>query len=271
MKKPTVIIFSNWKGGVGKSTLNRELGVWFSTEGFKVLLVDIDPQGNLTKGLTKDTLALGASGAEIAKEQGLHDALNDETVHFKELGENLNLLSGDIRLAGLEKHLMGEMDAYSRLKELLEGEEFKGYDLIFLDTPPSLGVLTINALSASDYLIIPMNPSVYSMQGTNDLLDTVAKVRKSLNPELSILGVIINCYDGRPIIHQEVKREIEENFKDKVFQVLLSKSVKIEEAIALKEGVVKIASMKGSKTDKEIRALGGELLLRLEADYGRKE
>src|SRR5271157_4311893 len=174
-----VIVFSNQKGGVGKTTTTREIGIYLSEKSYRVLLIDSDPQGNLSKSLV-DIPGFG-----------LYEALIEVDYEPEDVKLNLSLLSGGVKLAGLERSLIGELDAFTRLKELLEGELFHTYDFILIDSPPSLGVLTGNALTASGWLIIPMNPSLYSMQGTNDLMATVAKVRKNFNPSLQLLGIII--------------------------------------------------------------------------------
>lgn len=258
MKK---IVFSNQKGGVGKTTTSLQLGHYLSTtlkaslaECYKVLLIDVDPQGNLTKSLTDNPGF------------GLYEALSGSDYEAEEIKPNLYLLSGDTKLALLEKSLIGELDAYRKLRELLEKEEFQAYDFILIDSPPSLGVLTINALTASDYLIIPMNPSLYSMQGTTDLIGTLSKVKKNLNPELSLLGVIINAFDNVPTISRQIRSEIEATFREKVFKTALSKSIKVEEAIASKSSIITSASLgnrKLSKIAEELKAIGEELLNRL--------
>ena len=172
-----------------------------------------------------------------------------------------------MKLASLEKSLIGEIDAFTRLKVLLEGELFQTYDFILIDSPPSLGVLTGNALTASSFVIIPMNPSLYSMQGTNDLMATVAKVRKNFNPSLSLLGVIINAYESNPVITRQIHGEIREAFGEKVFNTSISRSIRIEEAIASKSGVISRPRVDGrpSKAAEEIKAIGEELLNRLES------
>jgi chromosome partitioning protein len=149
------------------------------------------------------------------------------------------------------------------LRDLLTGERFTDFDFIFLDTPPSLGVLTVNALSAAGHLIIPMNPSLYSMQGTNDLLRTIGKVKASLNPPLNLLGVIINAYDSVPVITRQIRSEIEASFAEKVFAAVLSRSIKLEEAIALKKAVIHHGHLERSRAREEVQRLGDELLLRL--------
>ena len=256
---PQTIIFSNQKGGVGKTTLTRELGVYVSSLGFKVLFVDCDPQGNLTKSLVEEQYG------------GLYEALSDHDIQTIELDDRLCLLCGDYRLALLEKSLIGEIDAYSRLKELFGDPLFEHFHYIFLDTPPSLGLLTVNALASARYLVIPMNPSLYSMQGTNDLLRTVSKVRGNLNPDLSLLGVIINAYDSIPVISRQIREEILGAFGEKVFAAVLSKSIKLEEAIAMKRGVIYHTRIDRSRAKTEASLLGDELLSRLNGASNREE
>ena len=175
----------------------------------------------------------------------------------------LSILTGDWRLTLLEKSLIGEIDAYTRIRDLVSEEPFSGFDFIFLDTPPSLGVLTVNALAAAAHLVIPMNPSLYSMQGTNDLMRTVSKVRSALNPDLALLGVIINAYDSLPVITRQIREEIERAFAEKVFATALSKSIRIEEAIAQKKGVIHHKHLGSSRVREEVILLGNELLARL--------
>jgi len=249
--KTDVIIFSNQKGGVGKTTLTRELGIYLASRKHFVLLIDCDPQGNLTRGLIEQP------------GPGLYEALTGGALNFTKLNDNLHLLTGDVRLASLEKSLISEIDCYLKLKELLASEHFKKYDLILLDTPPSLGVLTVNALTAANHIIIPMKPAIYTLQGTNDLMATVAKVRKTLNSGLNLLGVIVNGFESVPVITRQIKSEIESSFGNKVFKTHLSKSIKIEEAIAEQKGVTELKRIDRSRAKQEVSRIGAELLVRL--------
>jgi chromosome partitioning protein len=248
---PHTVVFSNQKGGVGKTTLTRELGIYISSLGKRVLLVDCDPQGNLTKSLVESV------------EGGLQEALLGEGLRVTAVTESLSLIAGDFRLSLLEKSLIGEIDAYTRLRALLEDPVLAAFELVLLDTPPSLGVLTVNALAASSHLVVPMNPSLYSMQGTNDLMRTVSKVRSNLNPGLSLLGVIVNAFDSVPTITRQIRTEIQEAFGEKVFSTVLSKSIKLEEAIATRRGVIHHVRLGASRAAEEVKALGDELLSRL--------
>ena len=247
------IVFSNQKGGVGKTTCTRELGIYLSEKNYLVLLIDADPQANLSKSLV-DIPGFG-----------LFEALTGGDYEPEEVKFNLSLLSGGVKLASLEKSLIGEVDAFTRLKDLLEGEIFQTYDFILIDSPPSLSILTGNALTASEFVIVPMNPSLYSMQGTNDLMATVSKIRKNFNPGLQLLGVIINAYESNPVITRQIHGEIREAFGEKVFNTSISRSIRIEEAIASKSGVISRPRVDGrpSKAAEEVKAIGEEMLLRL--------
>lgn len=250
------IIFTNQKGGVGKTTLTREIGICLSHLGQKVLLVDCDPQGNLSKSLG------------IEDEKGLLEALEGEGVSLHPLSSTLAILPGTLSLSLLESRLLGQVDGYQRMKDLFEGQEFSGFDFILLDTPPSLGVLTLNALAASHHVIIPMIPSLYSMQGTNDLMATMAKVKKSLNPQINLLGVIVNAFDPVPLITREIREEIKGAFGEKVFSCGLSKSIRIEEAIATGEGIIQQTGREFARSRDEVLALTNELMDRVGAAHG---
>jgi chromosome partitioning protein len=247
------IIFANQKGGVGKTTTSRELSLYTASLGKQVCIIDADPQGNLTKSLV----------AEEDITTGLYEALNNQAYELMQVNENLQLLAGDKRLAALEKSLIGEMDAFTRLKDLLSDELFAGFDYIFIDSPPALGILTGNGLVAATHIVIPMSPALYTLQGTNDLMDTVSKVRRNLNPDLKLSGVIINAYDSKPVITRQITEEIREGFGDIVFTTHLSKTIKIEEAIAQKIGVTELKRLDRSRAREEVSAIGNELLKRL--------
>lgn len=244
-----IISFSNQKGGAGKTTATRELSIYFAHTGLKVLIIDADPQGNISQSVTDEEF------------NGLYEALTGEDFQIKEIKPNLYLLSGDKKLSLLEKNLLGEIDAHVKLSELLEQNLFKEFDYIMIDCPPSLGVLTSNALTASNYIVIPMNPKLYTMQGTNLLMETISKVKKNLNKDLKILGVVINSYDKRAILYKQVKEEIQEAFSELVFKTAISTSVKVEEAIAQFKGIIELEDC---KVKEQAFNLGEEFLNRLE-------
>jgi chromosome partitioning protein len=245
------VIFTNQKGGVGKTTLCRNIGWELATCGYKILLIDADGQGNLTKSFTD------------LETPGLYEALTGSGIHFQNIRENLDLLSGSKKLSLLEKQLASEIDGYTRLSELLGTLDFEPYDLVFIDSPPSLGMLTANGLAASSYLVIPMNASLFSMQGTNDLLETVGKVVKTFNPELSLLGVVINTFEVVPVISRQIAGEIIESFGEIMFKTIIHKSIKIEEAVALQCGVSELSGSGTQKVKSEIESLASELKMRL--------
>jgi chromosome partitioning protein len=245
---PRIITISNQKGGVGKTTITREIGVYLSLQGRKTLLIDSDPQGNLTKGLTEQ------------RNGGLYDAYCDEAFLLVASSDTLSILAGTSKLALIEKMLLGEIDGYMRLKDILTQDIFRTFEYILIDTPPSLGALTINALVASDYLLIVINPALYTMQGTNDLLEAFAKVKKTLNPSLQRLGTVVNKCDKHPVIVREILAELATNFKDELFHTYLSKSIKIEEAIAQMKGTIECGN---SKVKDEIEAIGKEFVERI--------
>jgi chromosome partitioning protein len=244
---PRIIALSNQKGGVGKTTLSREIGLFLSSTGHRVCLVDADPQANLTKSLVDDP------------SPGLYEALSGMEWELTKITENLSILAGNLSCASLEKMLLGELDAYTRLKELLGDDLFLSFEYILIDCPPSLGVLTVNALAVAHYLVVPMNPSLYSMQGTNDLMRTVSKVKKTLNPWLIFTGVVINAYERNPVITQQITKEIESAFGELVFASRISKAIAIEEAIASRTSVIEA---KG-RVSEEMANLGNELLSRI--------
>lgn len=248
----TKIVFTNQKGGVGKTTLTRELGCYLSHEkGFRVLLVDCDGQGNLSKSFLDDPGT------------GLYEAVTENEINCQSITDRLDLLSGSIYLSLLEKQLVGEFDGYLQFKELFEKEEFKAYDFILMDTPPSLGILTGNALVAADHLVMPITASQYALQGAGDLLTTMEKIRRSLNPSLYALGVVLNSYSPVTVIGKELKGEMEAFFGETCFSTVISRSVRIEEAIAERKGLVQLTGSQWKKPKKEVISLGEELLSRI--------
>lgn len=243
-----VVIFTNQKGGVGKTTLTRELGIALAARGMSVLLIDSDPQGNLTKSLL---------GADVP---GLYELFEGDPPAIQKLRPTLSLIAGDSRLAALEKRYLGEVDAYEKLRGIIDSLSPYNYGLILVDSPPSLSIMTLNGLAAATHFVIPLRPALYSLQGTNDLLASVAKVKKSLNPELELLGVVVNDYLPGPIISRQIRQEIEGGFGEKVFGTVVSRTVKVEEAIASRRGLVD----ERTKAAGEIEALASEFEKRLD-------
>ena len=247
----TKIVFTNQKGGVGKTTMTRELGCYLAHErGLKTLLVDCDSQGNLSKSF------FDSPGV------GLYEAVTEDNINIQPVSDRLDILSGSIYLSLLEKQLIGEFDGYTRFKDLFEKEEFSSYDFILLDTPPSLGILTGNALAAADHLVMPITASQYALQGASDLLETMEKIRRSLNPSLYPLGVVLNSYNPVTLIGRELKEQLVGFFGETCFDTVISRSIRIEEAIAERKGLVELSGKTWNKPAEEVRSLGNELLTR---------
>jgi chromosome partitioning protein len=219
-----VLAILNQKGGVGKSTTAINLGAALGARGKQVLLIDLDPQGNTTSGL----------GVEKGKlDHCIYDVLLHDTpltdIIIPDVCEELDLAPATINLAGAEVELVSVMARENRLKEALGPIRGK-YDYIFIDCPPSLGLLTINALVASDKLFIPIQCEFYALEGVTKLLDTMQRVQNYLNPSLDIYGVLLTMYDGRTTLSKQVAREVRNYFGKLVFKTKIPRSVKVSEA-----------------------------------------
>jgi len=232
-----IVAVTNQKGGVGKTTTAVNVAAALAFNGKRVLLVDTDSQAHSTKSLVADTDKCAYS---------LYDALMNPQVRLADIimrstVPGLDVAISRISMAKLEPSLLGQIDGHFRLKEVLE--QVKGrYDFIFIDTPPTLGLITLNSLVAATHLLIPIQSSFLCLEGTDDLLETIDKVRKVANPNLQILGVLITLHDNRTNIAKDVVSRIEHVFGKKVFKTTISKSVKIEESPAYKESIFTFAS-----------------------------
>lgn len=230
-----VIAIANQKGGVGKTTTAINLSAALAKSGKKVLLIDLDPQGNSSLSFLDHKVI----------EQSIYDLLTDSDASAEDIIKptsiaGLDVMPSRINLAKFESKLIGEFDAPFRLKDRIDGL-IKSYDYILIDTPPTLGLITVNALVASDYVLVPIQPSYFALEGTDDLLETVEKVKARPNPRLQVLGVVITLLDKRTTLARDIQEQIRTVFGDKVFSTVISKSVRLEESPAYKETIFTFA------------------------------
>ena len=222
MKK--ICIF-NQKGGVGKTTTNINLCAFLAMEGYKVLTIDIDPQGNTTSGLGLDKRNLEVSMYDVLT----NNVSLGQVIIKSELIPNLYIAPSTMELAGAEVEIIGIKDRETIL--LREISKIKDqYDFIFIDCPPSLGVLTINALTAVDSVLIPIQCEFYALEGVGQLIDTIQLVKKSLNKSLDIEGVLMTMYDYRTNLSNEVYDEAKKFFNDKVYDATIARNIRLAEA-----------------------------------------
>lgn len=227
-----IIAIANQKGGVGKTTTSVNLSACLAYLGKKVLLIDIDPQGNATSGV-------GINKGDIRS--CIYDVLiDDENVYDvvqQSKVDNLFIVPATISLAGAEIELVSTISREVRLKHALQ--EIKAdYDFIIIDCPPSLGLLTINALTASDAIIIPVQCEYYALEGLSQLLSTVRLVQKHLNPDLTIDGVLLTMLDARTNLGLQVIEEVKKYFQDKVYKSIIPRNVRLSEAPSHGEPII---------------------------------
>ena len=219
-----IIAVANQKGGVGKTTTTVNLAACLAKEGKKVLLVDIDPQGNSTSGLGVDKRRV---------EKTVYDCLINEepmeNVAIPTMYENLCICPSNLELSGAEVELISVMGRENRLKQSLENVKDE-YDFILIDTPPSLGLITINTLTAANSILIPIQCEFYALEGVSQLVETVKRIKKALNPTLYIEGIVMTMYDARTNLAVEVVDEVKRFFPDKVYRTIIPRNVRISEA-----------------------------------------
>ena len=219
-----IIAFSNQKGGVGKTTTCVNMSAYLASKGKKVLIVDLDPQGNATTGL-------GFSKSEIKNSlyQVMIDEMPVEDAVIKTQIDNLDILPSSIDLAGAEVELVYMKDREHVLKRVLDKAR-ASYDFITIDCPPSLALLTINALSAADTAIIPIQSEYYAMEGLSQLMNTIKLVVKHLNSDLKIEGVVLTMSDNRAVISRQITDEIKKFFGKRVYDTVIPRNIRLAEA-----------------------------------------
>lgn len=242
-----ILAIINQKGGVGKSTTAVNLAAALGAAGKEVLLVDLDPQGNATSGYGIDKRDIG---------QCVYNVLLGETpvedVILANVGKGVDVLPSTISLAGAEVELVNEMARENRLKNAL-GSLRGRYDYILIDCPPSLGLLTINALVAADKLLIPIQCEFYALEGVTKLLDSMKRVKSVLNPSLDIYGIVLTMYDSRTNLSKQVVDEVRSFFGDTVFKTLIPRTVKLSEAPSYGQPIIEYApENKGTEAYNEL-------------------
>lgn len=243
MKQFMVFSFCNQKGGVGKTTSAINLATGLAQHGNRVILIDIDPQANTTSGLGIEKLGnLSTIYQVIVDNIPLAEALKPTKI------ENLRLIPSNSDLIGSEIELISLPEREFRIKKSLESFQ-DPVDYIFIDCPPSLGLLTVNALTASDFLVIPLQCEYYALEGLGQLLQTFSLVKEKLNPALEIGGVLLTMADFRTKLTEEVIQEVRNHFKERVFETVIPRSVKLSEAPSFgTPGILYDASSKGAKS-----------------------
>lgn len=246
-----VIVITNQKGGVGKTTTAINLSAACAMQGKSVLLIDLDPQANSTLSFIEPDII-----KESAFELFTETQMSWDNLIYPTKVEKLQIVPSRINLAKLEAKLVGDFDAIFRLRDRIEQIRSR-YDLIFIDTPPTLGLITVNALVAAAYVLIPIQSSYFALEGTDDLLETIDKVRSRPNPDLNLLGVLVTLFDKRTTLSKDVEAHIRGVFGEKAFKTIISRSVRLEESPAHKETIFEFSphssgSIEYQKLSKEV-------------------
>ncbi len=250
-----IIVIANQKGGVGKTTTAINLSAACALKGKRVLLLDLDPQSNSSLSFI-ETETIRSSAFELFTE--LQEPW--ENFIYATKVKNLDVVPSKINLAKLEAKLVGDFDAIFRLRDRFE-QIRANYDLIFVDTPPTLGLITVNALVAANFVLIPIQSSYFALEGTDDLLETIEKVRSRPNPELELLGVLVTLFDKRTSLSKDVEAHIRQVFGKKAFKTKISRSVRLEESPAHRETIFEFAPKSSGAT--EYMELSKEVLRRV--------
>ncbi len=225
-----IITIANQKGGVGKTTTAINLSAALAHKGVSTLVVDLDPQANTTMSFADP------HAASLSMYDALVDGVPLSEILLDTYLPALKLAPARISLARLESALVGELDAHFRLQDVLRDVEER-FEYVIIDTPPTLGLLTVNAMVAASHLLIPIQSSYFALEGTDDLLETVDKIKARANPDLQIMGVVITLHDKRTLLARDTYEQIARVFGDKVFRTLISRSVRLEESPAYRTAI----------------------------------
>ncbi|MEP7204930.1 MAG: ParA family protein [Candidatus Saccharibacteria bacterium] len=253
----TVISVTNQKGGVGKTTTAVNLAYYIAKSGKKTLLVDFDPQGNATSGLGIDKQLLMGTMADVVMEAMTLDQIVIPTAH-----KNLSLAPTTPLLANTEVQLAQADKRFSRLKAAIDASQ-QGYDIVIIDSPPSLSLLTVNGLIAATYVLLPVQAEFYALEGLGQLLETMKLVRKGMNPTLELLGVLPTMIDSRTTLSGQVHEEIKKHFPGKVFKTTIPRNIRLAEAPS--HGLPVGVYDRFSKGARAYKALAKEVLARVDS------
>ena len=220
---PKVIAIANQKGGVRKTTTSINLSACVAEKGKKVLLIDIDPQGNATSGLSINNHEERSVYDVLVDDIKIEDAIKPTMV------KNLHICASNIDLAGAEIELVSLVSRENRLKNAIDRME-TNYDYVFIDCPPSLGLITLNAFTAADSVIVPIQCEYYALEGLGQLVNSIKLVKKHLNPDLEIEGVLLTMYDSRTRLSSQVAEEVSKYFGERVFDTVIPRNIRLSEA-----------------------------------------